>query len=166
MTVRPGSRSAAPAFDPLLLGAVLSLVTIGLVMVYSSSAVTAQDRLGDGFHFLERQVVAAGLGLLAMALALKVGYRRVARFAYPVLVVALVLLVLVLVPGVGTLVGGAKRWIRFPGVSIQPAEVAKLAWVVYLSYSLAKKREKVATFSIGFLPHVAIAGLLVVLCML
>ncbi|MHB8872673.1 MAG: putative lipid II flippase FtsW [Myxococcaceae bacterium] len=160
------SRAGALGLDPLLLGAVLALVTIGLVMVYSASAVTAQDRLGNSFHFLQRQVIAAGLGLFAMAVAMKVGYRRVARFAYPILVVAVVLLVLVLIPGIGTYVGGAKRWIRFPGVSIQPAEVAKLAWVIYLSYSLAKKREKVASFSIGFLPHLAIAGLLVVLCML
>jgi cell division protein FtsW len=162
----PASRPSAVAFDPLLLFAVLALVTIGLVMVYSASAVTAQDRLGNSFHFLERQVVAACLGLFTMAVAMKVGYRRVARFAYPLLVLAIILLVLVLIPGVGTYVGGAKRWIRFPGVSIQPAEVAKLAWVIYLSYSLAKKREKVAIFSIGFLPHVAISGLLVLLCML
>jgi cell division protein FtsW len=154
-----------PSYDPLLLGAVLALVSLGLVMVYSASAVTASEKLGDGFHFLSRQVVAAGLGLVAMAVAMKVGYRRVARFAYPILIISIVLLVLVLVPGVGTVVGGAKRWIRFPGISLQPAEIAKLAWVVYLSYSLAKKREKVATFSVGFLPHLGIAGLLVALCM-
>jgi cell division protein FtsW len=63
-------------------------------------------------------------------------------------------------------VGGAKRWLRFPGVSVQPAEIAKVAWVVYLSYSLAKKREKVKHFSIGFLPHLGLAGVLVGLCML
>jgi cell division protein FtsW len=62
-------------------------------------------------------------------------------------------------------VGGARRWIRFPGVSIQPAEIAKFTWVVYLAYSLAKKREKVASFSIGFLPHLLLGGVLVVLCM-
>jgi cell division protein FtsW len=63
-------------------------------------------------------------------------------------------------------VGGARRWLRAPGISLQPAEVAKVAWVVYLAYSLAKKQEKVKTFSVGFLPHLGIAGLLVLLCML
>jgi len=153
-------------FDPLLLGSVLALVSFGLVMVYSSSAITAQDKLGDSFFFLKRQLGCAGLGLLAMAVAMKLGYRKLARLAYPLLLLAVITLIAVLVPGVGTVVGGAKRWIRVPGASFQPAEYAKFAWVVYLSYSCAKKREKVATFSVGFLPHLLIAFLLVILCML
>ncbi|HVE83447.1 MAG TPA: putative lipid II flippase FtsW [Myxococcales bacterium] len=152
-------------FDPLLLGAALALTSLGLVMVYSASAITAQERMGNAFFFLERQAVAAALGLCAMAVVMKLGYRRLARLSYPLLLAAFALLALVLVPGVGTVVGGARRWIRVLGFGLQPAEVAKLAWVVYLSYSLAKKREKVATFSVGFLPHLLVAGLLVALCM-
>ena len=159
--------SSAPVrFDPLLLCAVLSLVSLGLVMVYSASAVMAQDKLGDSLYFLNRQLMAAGMGVVAMAVGMKVGWRRLARLAYPLLLVTLVLLVLVLIPGIGTTAGGARRWIRFPGFGLQPAEVAKVAWVVYLSYSLAKKREKVATFSVGFLPHLLLCGLLVGLSML
>jgi len=96
---------------------------------------------------------------------MRLGYRRLARLAYPLLLVAALLLVLVLIPGIGTVVGGARRWIRVLGFGLQPAEVAKLAWIVYLAYSLAKKREKVATFSVGFLPHLLVAGVLVALCM-
>ncbi len=158
--------STRSRFDPLLLGSVLALTALGLVMVYSASAVSAQEKLGDAFHFFRRQLLAAGLGLGGMALAMKLGYRRLARLAYPLLIVGVLLLVLVLIPGVGTVAGGARRWLRFPGISIQPAEIAKLVWVIYLSYSLAKKREKVATFSVGFLPHILVAGLLVGLCML
>ncbi|MFE8601377.1 putative lipid II flippase FtsW [Archangium violaceum] len=163
----PAAPSSAPVrFDPLLLCAVLSLVSLGLVMVYSASAVMAQDKLGDSLYFLNRQLVAAGMGVVAMAVGMKVGWRRLARLAYPLLLVTLVLMVLVLIPGIGTTAGGARRWIRFPGFGLQPAEVAKVAWVVYLSYSLAKKREKVASFSVGFLPHLMLCGLLVGLCML
>jgi len=151
--------------DPVLLGAVLALVSLGLVMVYSASAVTAAEKQGNGFYFLERQLLAAFVGLVVMAAAVRLGYRRLARLAYPMLLLSIVLLVLVLVPGVGTVVGGARRWLRLPGLSLQPAEIAKFTWVVYLAYSLAKKREKVATFSIGFLPHLLLAGLLVALCM-
>ncbi|HEY0097075.1 MAG TPA: putative lipid II flippase FtsW [Archangium sp.] len=159
--------SSAPVrFDPLLLCAVLSLVSLGLVMVYSASAVMAQDKLGDSLYFLNRQLMAAGMGVVAMAVGMKVGWRRLARLAYPLLLVTLVLMVLVLIPGIGTTAGGARRWIRLPGFGLQPAEVAKFAWVVYLSYSLAKKREKVATFSVGFLPHLLLCGLLVGLSML
>ncbi|MFZ5445434.1 MAG: putative lipid II flippase FtsW [Myxococcota bacterium] len=155
-----------PSYDPLLLAAVLGLVGFGLVMVYSSSAITAQDKLGDSFYFLKRQAIAAGIGLFGMAVAMKLGYRRMARLAYPLLVIAVLLLVAVIIPGLGTTVGGAKRWLRVPGISLQPAEVAKVAWVIYLAYSLAKKREKVKSFSIGFVPHLGLAGVLVALCML
>lgn len=158
--------SAPVRFDTLLLFAVLALISLGLVMVYSASAVLAQDKRGDSLFFLKRQLVAAGVGLLAMAVAMKVGWRKLARLAYPLLVVTLVLMVLVLIPGIGTAGGGAKRWIRLPGFGLQPAEVAKLAWVIYLAYSLAKKRERVATFSVGFLPHLLLCGVLVGLCML
>ena len=153
------------SYDPFLLGAILLLVGMGLVMVYSASAITALDKMGDSFYFLKRQAIAAGIGLLAMGVAMKMGYRRMARLAYPLLVVAVILLLLVLIPALGHSAGGARRWIRLPGISIQPAEITKVAWVVYLAYSLAKKREKVKSFSVGFLPHLAIAGLLVLLCM-
>ncbi len=155
----------AVAYDPMLLAAVLLLVGFGLVMVYSASAIMAQEKLHDTFYFLKRQGIAAGLGLVAMAVAMKVGYRKVARFAPLILAIAVLLLIAVLIPGLGTSVGGAKRWLRIPGVSLQPAEVTKLAWVIFLAYSLAKKREKVKTFSIGTLPHLMLAGVLVALCM-
>ncbi|MBN8466051.1 putative lipid II flippase FtsW [Corallococcus exiguus] len=158
--------TAPVRFDPILLCAVLALVTLGLVMTYSASAVLAQDKLGDSLYFLKRQLSAAGIGLVAMAVAMKLGWRKLARLAYPLLLVAIVLLIAVAIPGIGTTAGGARRWIRLPGFSLQPAEIAKFAWLVYLSYSLAKKREKVATFSIGFLPHLALCGILVLLCML
>ncbi len=155
-----------PSYDPLLLAAVLGLVGFGLVMVYSASAITAQDKLGDSFYFLKRQATAAGIGLLAMAVAMKVGYRRMARLAYPLLIITVLLLIAVVIPGLGTAAGGAKRWLRVPGISLQPAEIAKVVWVIYLAYSLAKKREKVKSFSIGFVPHLGVAALLVLLCML
>jgi cell division protein FtsW len=161
---RDGAVRSVP-FDPFLLGAALALTSLGLVMVYSASAVTAQEKLGDAFYFLRRQSVAAVLGLVAMVAVLRLGYRRLARLSYPLLLIAVVLLVLVLIPGVGTVVGGARRWIRVAGFGLQPAEVAKLAWIVYLSCSLARKREKVATFSVGFLPYLLSAGVLVALCL-
>jgi cell division protein FtsW len=153
-------KAAVVRFDAILLGAVVALVAIGLVMVYSASALPSHDKTGNGFFYLKRQLVAAALGLGAMAAAMWLGYRRLARLAYPILFLAIGLMVLVLVPGIGGSAGGAQRWIRLPGTSIQPSEILKFAWVVYLAYSLAKKREKVASFSVGFLPHFLLAGLL------
>jgi cell division protein FtsW len=159
------SRATPVRFDWLLLVPVLALVGLGLVMVYSASAITAQEKLGDSFHYLKRQAAAAMVGLLGMALAMKLGYRRFAALAYPLLILAALGLVLLLVPGVGTTIGGARRWVRVAGFSLQPAEFAKFAWVLYLAFSLAKKRDKVATFSVGLVPHLAVLSLLVALCM-
>jgi len=162
-----GSRAASGAgrIDVVLLGAVLALCALGLVMVYSASAVSAGARLGDSAFFLKRQLLAACVGVGALLVALRIGYRKLAPFAYPALVIALVLLVLVLIPGIGRTAGGARRWIRLPGFSLQPGELAKFALVFYLAYSLAKKREKVKIFSVGFLPHCMVTGLLALLAL-
>jgi cell division protein FtsW len=167
---RPAATTAARKsrplrYDPLILLAVLGLMALGLVMVYSASAVAAQTWHDDGFYYLRRQLLAAGVGVVALIATLKLGYKRLAPLTYPVLLLTFVLLVAVLVPHVGFAAGGAKRWIHFPGVSIQPAEIAKLALVLYLAYSLAKKRDKVRLFSIGFLPHCIVAGMMVLLCL-
>lgn len=166
-----GARAAAaprsgPRLDLVLVVAVFALCGLGIVMVYSASAVAAAAKVGDGAFYLKRQAIAAGIGLASLVLVLKIGYRRLAFLAYPALVIVLALLVAVLIPGVGTVAGGARRWIRLPGFSLQPAEMAKMALVLYLAYSLAKKREKVRLFSIGFLPHCLITGLLAGLALL
>ena len=105
------------------------------------------------------------MGLVAMAVAMKVGWRRLARFAYPLLMLTFVLLVLVLIPGVGTTAGGAQRWIRLPGFGLQPAEVAKFSWVVYLAYS-AREEAREGGDLLGGLPAApAAVRRLVLLCM-
>jgi cell division protein FtsW len=157
--------AAAPP-DTVLLWAVLALTGIGLVMIYSASAVSARQRLGDDFFYLKRQMIAALVGVGAMLFALRLGYRRLQALAYPLLLLGFIALCVVLVPGIGQSIGGARRWIRFPGASLQPAELAKLSFVVYLAYSLSKKREKVRVFSIGFLPHCLVALLFMGLCLL
>jgi cell division protein FtsW len=148
--------------DPLLLGAVLTLVAIGLVFVYSASAVR-QAAAGDEFHHVTRQLQAIGLGLGLLVLAVGVGTERIARIAYPLMAVTLVLLVAVLV--IGKAAGGAQRWIPLGRFNLQPAELAKVALVLYLARSLARKRDKVRLFSIGLVPHVVVTGIVAALCL-
>jgi cell division protein FtsW len=83
------------------------------------------------------------------------------RFAYPILALSFVVLLLVLIPGIGVNRGGARRWIMFPGFAFQPSELAKLALVFYLARSMAKKEEMIRTFSIGILPHLIVSGIFV-----
>ncbi len=165
-TTSKAGRPAAPgSIDGLLLGAVLLLIAVGAVMVYSASAITAETRLHDQFFFLKRQLVAAAVGMALLVAVLRLGARRLEALTYPILVATVVALAAVLVPGLGRTAGGARRWLDLGVAAFQPAELAKVALVLYLAKSLAKKREKVKLFSIGFVPHVAVAGLLILLCL-
>ena len=159
--LRPGLR-----YDPLLLGAVLILLMFGVVMVYSASAVYAGARLGDTTWFFKRQAIGASIGLIALLGAMKLGYRRMEALALPLLFVSLALLVLMHLPGLGHSAGGARRWMRLGSVTFQPSELAKIALVLWLARSLARKQERVRTFSVGFLPHMVMLALLGFLLML
>ncbi len=157
---------AAPPFDGLLLAAVLGLVAVGAVMVYSASAIQAGQsrRLElDEFYYLKRQLLAAGLGLGLLVIALRVGTQRLVDVAYPLLAATFVLLLVV--PVIGKTAGGAQRWIPIGPLRFQPAEAAKVALVLYLAKSLARKQQKVRIFSIGLLPHLLVTGALVGLCL-
>jgi cell division protein FtsW len=150
--------------DAILFGAVVALIVFGLVMVYSASSVRAVRVYGDGHHFLIRQALYAAVGLPLVLLLAKTDYHRLRGLGLPALLFAGALLSLV-VAGIGRSAGGAARWIQLGPVNVQPAEVAKLALILWLSDSLAKKGDKVRSFQVGFLPHMLIVGLLVVLCM-
>ena len=146
-------------YDPLLLGSVLLLTVLGVVMVYSASAVYAGARLGDGLWFFKRQLAGAILGLVAMVLALRIGYRRLEKLAAPLLLLALLLLLLVHVPGLGRAAGGARRWLAFGPFQFQPSEVAKLALVLWLSRSLARRQDRMGDFFAGLLPNLVVLGI-------
>lgn len=147
-----------PPFDPWLLGAILGLTSIGIVMVYSSSAVYAGARIGDGAFFLKRQAVFAGLGILVMATLLKMGYRVLEKLAYPILALCFVGILLTFVPGLGMKAGGAQRWIKLFGMQFQPSEFAKVALCIYLAKSVSEKGEALKDFKVGFLPHMIVVG--------
>jgi cell division protein FtsW len=161
-----GEQRLALRYDPWLLGAALVLAMLGVVMVYSASAVYASARLGDGLWFFKRQALGALAGLAALLLAMKLGYRRIEKLAVPLLLLSLILLVLVLVPGLGVVAGGARRWLRVGSLSFQPSELAKVALVLWLARSLARRGERVRSFSAGLLPHLFMLGLFALLLLL
>jgi len=152
--------------DMWLFGAAVVLLSAGVVMVYSASAIVAADRFHDPYFFLKKQLFWALLGSLAMLAAVRVDYRRLERFVVPALVVAGVLLLLVLIPPIGQAINGTRRWIRLGPVSFQPAELAKLALVFYLAAFLARNQERLDDLRRGLLPPLlvgaAFAGLVFV----
>jgi cell division protein FtsW len=157
-TGAPLVRPSQVGTDRVLVGAVLALVAFGIVMVYSSGAVFAAKKYGDGAYFLKRELVYALLGLGAMSLATRIDYGIYRRFAYPLLAVSVACLAVVL--KIGSRAGGAIRWFRLGPLSFQPSELAKLSLCIYLAALLARKAEKVRVFSIGFLPPLLVTGLL------
>ncbi len=141
--------------DFIIFFAVLALLGLGVIMVYSSSAVSAYVNYNDSYYFLKRQIIWASLGILAMLLTMNVDYHVWRKFAKPVLLVTLVLLVLVLVPGLGKVVNGARRWLGFGSLYLQPSEIAKLGMVLFCAASLARSQDKITSFVKGLLPHLA-----------
>ncbi|MSP62598.1 MAG: putative lipid II flippase FtsW [Myxococcales bacterium] len=147
--------------DVLLFTAILGLCGFGVVMVYSASAVYAAQKFGAADHFLRRDLAYTALGLVMLAVAVRKDYGSYRRLAYPLLGLAFFLLVAVLIAGVR--INGARRWFHLGPLSFQPAELAKLAVVIYLARSLAQKAEKVKSFAVGFVPHMFIAAVFMLL---
>ncbi|GAC1699045.1 MAG: stage V sporulation protein E [Candidatus Limnocylindrales bacterium] len=147
-------------YDLTLVSVVLALLAIGLAMVYSASGIKALDTLDEPRYYLIQQSAWVIAGLVAMLVIARVDYHRYRRLALPALVIAVLLLVAVLIPGVGTRVGGASRWLRVTTfVGVQPAELAKLALVVYLAFWLGRHRERVQSVSVT-LPFLMLTGLI------
>src|SRR5499425_234369 len=154
------------AVDKWLLLAVAALAALGVTMVLSTSYLYAQERFGDGTYFLRKQLLAMGAGLAALIVCSLVPATTYRRLAYPMLAVTFVVLILVLIPGIGVSRGGARRWLMLPGFAFQPAELAKLALVLYLAHSMPKKAEKIKTFSLGVLPHLIVGGVFLIALLL
>jgi cell division protein FtsW len=152
--------SSGRRFDPLLLITAMILVSLGIVMVYSASFVIAGQRFGDSYHFLKKQAMAAALGIGLMFFVTKMDYHRWQILALPLLALSGLLLGILILPGMRHEIGGSARWLRFSFLSFQPAELAKLALVIYLARSLTKKEGKMKSFKVGFLPHVIVLGAL------
>jgi len=153
----------AEGYDLIIMLMVITLACFGVVMVYSASSIMAAKKFHDGFYFLKRQGIYTLLGAGAMIWAMRVDYHVWKKYAVPILIGCLIMLVAVLIPGIGDSAGGSSRWIRLPGFSFQPSEMAKIAFIMYMAYSLDKKQDKVRFFSTGFLPYMVVLAVMLLL---
>jgi cell division protein FtsW len=156
-----GSRTTG--YDLQLLFPVLFLVGIGIVMVYSASSALAFKKFGSDYFFLQKQAVFAAFGICLLVACRHVPYRLYRPLAYPILAVAVGLLIAVLVSPWAVTAGGASRWLGIGGLQFQPAEFARFALIVYLAYSLEKKAPHIKRAAVGYLPHIVVMGLLALL---
>jgi len=142
------------------------LIGLGLIMIYSASSIMALRKFSDGTHYMKRQFVCMGLGIGAMLVTRRIPYRSYKAYVPWMLIGALAALFLVLIPGLGAEINNARRWFQFKIFLLQPAEYAKVIWVMYLSVSLSKKQEKIRKMGVGFWPHVILCGMISMLLML
>src|SRR4030095_4983008 len=149
-----------------ILISVLLLILTGVLMVYSSSAIFAQERYHDSYLFIKKEIVFAVVAVTLLFLMSLCDYHLYWRAVYPFMLLTLVLCILVAIPGIGIKAGGARRWIALGGFTFQPSEMVKLSLLLFMAYSLAKKREKMEQFAVGVLPHVMVAGLMMGLILL
>ena len=140
-----------------LIGVTIALLGFGLIMIYSASVAEAAKTFGNKWYFVLLQVKWAVAGLVAMFVVSRVPTRLWQRFAPLLMGLGVALLLAVLIPGIGSKVQGARRWIALPGATLQPAELIKFVEVVYLSSWLGKR--KVTFTQFGFLVA-SLAGLI------
>ncbi len=146
--------------DPALLAVALVLALVGVVMVFSASAVVAGSRFHDPWYFLKRQLAWLAAGLLVMHIVSRIDYGIWKKLSIPLLLLTTVLLVLVLVPSFGSVAKGARRWLHAGPINIQPAELTKFVAVIYVAAYVSKKQEHLTHFARGLLPPLVVLALL------
>jgi len=162
---RPAARQSASVLhrerhqpDYSILLAVVALAAIGILMVYSSSAMSAYIQKDDTFAIVGPQIFWGALGIVAMLLVMRIDYRWLRLVSVPGYLAAVVLLILVFVPSLGRVVGGSARWLVLgPLPAVHPAEIAKLALIVYLAHWMANKGKAIGGFRSGTVPFFIIA---------
>jgi cell division protein FtsW len=145
--------------DIMLIIVTLLLLTVGLIMVYSASAIWANYKFDDSLFFAKRQLLFAGVGVLAMFFIMNVDYWTWRSWAKTILIICFVLLVLVLIPGIGMERNGSRSWIGVGAFSIQPSEFIKLAMIAFLAKFLSEQQKYITTVKKGLVPSLSLVFL-------
>lgn len=158
-------RAPSPV-DYVLLGAVLLLVLFGLVMVYSTTGIISQEKLGDAMFYAKRQSLSALLGLGLMLVCMRVPLDLLRRASPYLFAMSVFLLVLPLVPGIADRAGGASRWVKLGPIRFQPAEFVKVCMVIFLAGFFARHETRIRTFSQGILKPFGLVSVVAALLLL
>lgn len=135
------------------------LISIGIIMIYSSSGIYAMQELGSSQYFLDRHLIFLMIGFVVMMSIMAIDYRILRKYAKPMLAVCIVLLFLVLIPQIGKSTYGARRWFKVGPINFQPSELTKFVLMIYTADFLARKKSDITLFFRGFLPILIILGL-------
>ena len=142
------------------------LLAIGVVMVYSASAISAQEFMKDSAYYLKRHLLYLIIGIVTSLMVMSVDYVSLKKYVKPVLIATFFLLLLVLIPGISREIAGARRWFRFSFLSFQPSQVCKIVMILYFADFLSRKQGEIKSFWEGFVPPMIILGFSVGLILL
>jgi len=147
--------------DTILLYSVFGLIIFGLIMIASAGVGYSRVRFGDEYFFFKRQLLFGVLpGLLIMMIVKNIDYKFWKKFSFLFFITSIVFLILVFVPGIGSRVYGASRWVQLGAFSFQPAEMLKISLILYLAAWLEAKRERIKDFYEGLVPFLMIVALI------
>ncbi len=153
-------------YDLPLIGVTFFLICWGTIMVYSTSAVYADLRYHESSYFLQKHLLHLLIGIAGLMLASSLDYRQWRRISPWLMLGMLILLILVLIPGIGTEVKGGRRWIRFANFGIQPAELLKIVLIIYVASYLERKQAVLSSFSRGLTPNFIVTSIYLFLVLL
>jgi cell division protein FtsW len=145
---------------------VIILVSLGIVMIYSASSIYAYSSMGDSLYFLKRHLIYLFIGFIMMFIAMSVNMKDLKKLSKPIALLSIFLLILVLIPHIGKETAGARRWFRVGLVNFQPSEFAKLAIIIYMADLISRKGTLIKSLIHGYIPAVAVLGLMVGLVLL
>jgi cell division protein FtsW len=145
----------------------LSLLSFGIIMVYSSSFFRAESAksIQDGYYFFKKQLILMIISLLIMIITSRIPYQVWSRLSPLLLVITWCLLIIVLVPGIGHMVGGARRWLKIGPIGFQPSEIMKIVLIIFISAFISRYPEQIKSFKKGFIPLSIVIAITVLLIM-
>ncbi len=148
----------------IFIGLLLILVVFGLIMLSSASSVAGFEKIGDPYYFIKRQILyGIFIGVPALWLFSRIDYHIWKRYAFPLIIINLVLMLMLLLPGIGVELLGAKRWLNIGGILFQPSELIKLTFLLYLGVWLEARTQTIHDAAVGFMPFIIMIGLLVLM---
>ena len=150
----------------LLLIIVTIMALYGIIMIYSASSVWAQYKFNDAFHFAKYQFIFFIISFLCMLIVKKIDYNLYKRHSNKILLLSLILLILVLIPGIGTLRNGSRSWFKIGPFGLQPSEIAKVSLIIFLLKYLEKNQNNLSNIKKSILPVLGIIFLFFGLIML
>ena len=149
--------------DPVAVALVSGIVLLGLIMVTSASISIASRDGGDSFSFLERQLVLCLVGTLLAALVFCIRTEYIEKMAWPLLIVAAVLLFVVLIPGLGHVVNGSRRWIRLLGFNFQASELARVLVLIFIASYAVRREDELRNTAMGLVKPILLLGFIALL---